>query len=128
MAIRDAVFFAGATGATGYAIGAYNGSTASFLSLKTSSCFGGTFDIKQPPTIGNTAQSVIQLSATDLLNSNADGYGFSALNAPNLLTFNVVKGFNNGPNTYYLLPGTVQETTLSNGTIFSTQFSQKTIV
>jgi hypothetical protein len=127
MAIRDAVFFAGATGATTNAIGAYNGSTASFLSLKTSSCYGGLYDIQQTSTIGNTAQSIIQLSSTDLLNSNADAYGFSVINSPNLITFTLIGGFTNGTNSYYLTPGTLLSLPTAN-IVYSTQFNQKTIV
>jgi hypothetical protein len=125
-AARDCVFFANAgTGAT--AVGIESGGTGSFLSIKTSSCSGTTNDIKQDTGGLTGAQSTIQLSSTDLLNANADANGFTVNTCPSQLQFIVTSTIGNN-NTFYLSPGSVSSTNLTNDNIVSIPFSQKLII
>ena len=127
VAVRDCVFYAGFTGNTGRAIGVENGSTASFISLKTSTVFGGTADIKQDLVDGSSGNSTfapsIQLSATDLLNEKADDHGFSVNTSPSQIIY-VGTGSISGSSPFYFLPGNAVISTTIQGVIFA----QKTII
>ena len=132
-AVRDCVFYAGFTGATAASIGVENGSTGSFVSLKTSSVYGTVNDVLQPllggTAYGSTATPTIQLSSTDLLNANSDARGFSVVSSANQMSFSITG--NIAANTsYYLLPGNVSTTApfIGPDNILGIPFSQKTIV
>ena len=131
MAVRDCVFYAGFTGTTGFAIGVENGSTSSFISLKTSTVFGGTADISQPRFIGGNSGTTgykpsIQLTATDLVNANSIG-GFSVNTSPNQVSYIVTGSFSGVQVKYYLLPGNAVANTIG-GTVQGITFAQKTIL
>ena len=130
VAVRDCVFYAGFTGNTGRAIGVENGSTASFISLKTSTVFGGTADIKQDLVDGSSGNSTfapsIQLSATDLLNEKTDDHGFSVNSSPSQIIFVGTGTITGAINTYYFLPGNA--TLAASNTAQGVIFAQKTII
>ena len=101
--------------------------------MKTSTISGtgptGCFDILQPSygngTTGGTSPNII-LSATDLINHNADAHGFRLSTDPPNLTFEVT-GFTNGSAIHYLVPGTVKYADAF-ATVYSIPFMQPTII
>ena len=111
--IRDTIVYASGSGAN--VVGVETTSSAnqgSFAELKTSSIYGlssggvttSSYDI-------NRTAGTIQLSATDLVNANANGNSFSTLTEPAALQFSV-SGNLNSHATHYLLPGTSPYTNL----------------
>jgi len=125
-AVRDCVFFANSSlGAT--AVGVECGGTGSFISLKTSSCAGTTNDIKQDTGGITGSASTIQLSATDLINANADANGFTVNTSPNQYQF-VVIGSLSASKTYYLSPGTTTNSVLADVNVVSIPFTQRLVL
>jgi hypothetical protein len=126
-AVRDCVFFANSSlGAT--AVGVECGGTGSFISLKTSSCAGTTNDIKQDTGGITGSASTIQLSATDLVNANSDGFGFTVNTSPNQYQFVVIGSLSGAPKTYYLSPGTTTNSVLANNNVVSIPFTQRLVL
>ena len=104
-ASRDVNFFA--TGATDDdAIGAETTNSSAYLELKTSSLFGTKADISQ------TAGTIFIAHGTDMINNNANGYGFDTSYRANNIQFGAVGDFRVSggglaTNQVYLMPGTL---------------------
>ena len=94
--VRDIIVNARGTGTD--IVGVETTDVSGVADLKTSSVSGSTYDIKQ--TNGS-----ILLSATDLINHNADAKGFSTVTAAPSVIYGVTKNINSTSATRYLLPG-----------------------
>jgi hypothetical protein len=94
-AVRDIVVFA--RGGGGDIVGAETTNANAFFDCKTSTISGVTYDINQ-------TSGVIQLGATDLVNANANGNGFSVSIEPSHLLFVL------GPQVNYTGSGSIQPT------------------
>lgn len=93
---RDTII--SASGPTGSNIvGVETTNAGAFAEIKTSTVNGTLYDINQ-------STGVIQLSATDLINSNANGNGFSTATNASCVFYGITKNITN--DTAYLLPGT----------------------
>lgn len=125
-AVRDIVV--NATGSVGTnIIGAEATDTTAVLEIKTSTIGGKTYDIKQPLLLV-TNPSVIRLSATDLINANADANGFATGMEPSHMFFTVTGNINESVLTKrYLIPGTRSYNDLSRIPV-GIPFVQKAIV
>lgn len=123
--IRDTVVYAGGSGAN--VVGIETSDASAFAEVKTSSIYGlssggvttSSFDL-------NRTAGTIQLSATDLVNANANGNSFSTLTEPSNLQFSVTGNINSQA-THYLLPGTSPYNQLQTSAI-GIPFIQKLIV
>ena len=94
--VRDIIVNARGTGTD--IVGVETTDVSGVADLKTSSVFGTTYDIKQ------TNGSIV-LSATDLINHNADAKGFTTVTAAPSTIYGVTKNINSTSATRYLLPG-----------------------
>lgn len=121
-AVRDIVV--NATGSS--SIGAEATQGTAVLEIKTSTIGGYLYDIRQPVISAGT-DSVIRLSATDLVHTNADATGFATGMEPSHLFFTVRGNFNSAVSTHYLTPGTDQFSNLS-ATPIGIPFVQNLIV
>jgi hypothetical protein len=110
--VRDSnIYCTGPTGTDG-PIGIVTNNTGCFSTYKQCSIAGSLFDIRQ---IASTNISTIQLTATDLINANANGNGFTVNTEPTHLYFCLGSQINYNGNgsevatpvgTYYLHSGT----------------------
>lgn len=121
-AVRDIVV--NATGTT--AIGAEATQGTAVLEIKTSTIGGSLYDVKQP-VLSATDNSVIRLSATDLVNANADANGFATGMEPSHLFFTVSGNINATPDTHYLITGSDKYADLS-ATPIGIPFVQRVII
>lgn len=122
-AVRDIVV--NATG-IGDVIGAEATATTAVLEIKTTTVGGILHDIKQP-LLALTDTSVIRLSATDLVNANANANGFSTGMEPSHIFFTISGNINAVSSTHYLTPGTEKFADLST-TPVGISFVQQLIV
>lgn len=88
------------------------------------------YDILQPvigsTSYGSTGQSVIQLSATDLVNSTADAHGFTVNSSSNQICYVSSGQALNTGKRYYIFAG-VNTASIAD-TIVSSPFAKKTII
>jgi hypothetical protein len=112
-AVRDIVV--NATGTNAIGVDCSLADTNSQVDLKTSTIGGQLYDILQPSGLGN-GSSMILIGATDLRNTNANGYGFDVSIQPSVLTFTLASEVNfsgqGGQNAtplgkYYIVPGSI---------------------
>ena len=144
--MRDTNVFAEGLNVAKDVIGVETTNTGSFIAIKTSSIsgkgpgiVGGQYhDITQPPLL-ITDPAVLQLSATDLIQADSSGNGFTVNTEPAHIYFilGAELRFNGGgstevtPNgTYYLVPGTNTPnfSTFSATTVPSIPFVQRVIL
>ena len=123
--IRDTVVYAGGSGAN--VVGIETTDALAFAEVKTSSLYGlsSGADTTVSYDLNRTA-GTIQLSATDLVNANANGNSFSTLTEPAALQFSI-SGNINTQTTHYLLPGTSTYAALPTSSV-GIPFIQKLIV
>lgn len=123
--IRDTVLYAGGSGAN--VVGLETAHASAFAEVKTSSLYGlsSGADLSLSYDL-NRVLGTIQLSATDLVNANANGNSFSTLTEPSGLQFSV-SGNINTQTTHYLLPGTSTYSALTTSAV-GIPFIQKLIV
>lgn len=89
-------------------IGCETAHTSAYLELKTSSVYGAKADISQ------THGSILVANGCDLINNNANGYGFLVTSSPNFMTMGAVGNFKSNVLTPlgYLMPGTISTSTV----------------
>ena len=95
-AVRDIVIFARGTGTN--IVGVETTNASAVAEIKTTTISGALYDIDQ------VAGSIV-LSATDLVNHNANANGFTTVTAAPATTYGVTKNINSTSATRYLLPG-----------------------
>ncbi len=120
---RDTNIFATGSSATENVIGAETNHVGAYLELKTSTVFGSKADISQ-------TRGIISLtSGVDLVNNNANGYGFHLNSYPNTLTFGAIGDFKPSVLTPigYLMPGTLPTSAVQN-TICHIPFYESVII
>ena len=121
--VRDMVVYArGPTGTNANIIGVESNNANAQLEIKTSTINGATNDLKR--TLGN-----ITICATDLYNKNADGNSFTLTPIGNTVNFGCIGNLSSAgiTGTYYLVPGVIPVTSLSN-TVINIPLYQKTIL
>ena len=123
--IRDTVVYAGGAGSN--VVGLETTDALAFAEVKTSSLYGLSSGSNTSACYDlNRTAGIIQLSATDLVNANANGNSFSTLTEPAALQFSVTGNINTAA-THYLLPGTASYSSLET-TAVGIPFIQKLII
>lgn len=123
--MRDTVVYAGGAGAN--VVGIETTDAGAFAEVKTSSIYGLSSGADTSICYDlNRTLGVIQLSATDLVNANANGNSFVTLTEPASLQFSVTGNINTQA-THYLLPGTSTYSALVTSSV-GIPFIQKLII
>jgi hypothetical protein len=102
--VRDANIYAenGTYPSAQNVIGCETAHPTAYLQLKTTSVYGAHADVSQ------TQGTILVANGCDLMNNDANGYGFAVSSQPNFMTFATAGVIDFSSNPAYMMPGTMR--------------------